>query len=364
MSDKKKRVVVGMSGGVDSAVSAALLKEQGFDVVGLYMSNWKETDPNGCCTGEQDWTDVRYVCDKIGIPYYSVDFSKQYMDNVFKLFVEEYKKGRTPNPDVLCNREVKFGPFADFARELGADYIATGHYCRVRHDGDMHYLLRAKDENKDQTYFLNQVSSHQLRDVIFPLGDLTKPEVRELALKFDIPVAKKKDSTGICFIGERNFRQFLSQYIPMKDGDIVTQDGKVVGRHHGVYFYTLGQRRGLGIGGSADGNGERWFVLGKDVANNRLIVSQGEDDILFKDGLVTEGFNFITPAPAKEFDCEVRIKHRQPLQRAHLSVLDNGDTRIVFNEKQRAIAEGQYVVVYYGDICLGGGVINHSFDIE
>ncbi len=364
MSDKKKRVVVGMSGGVDSAVSAALLKEQGFDVVGLYMSNWKETDPNGCCTGEQDWTDVRYVCDKIGIPYYSVDFSKQYMDNVFKLFVEEYKKGRTPNPDVLCNREVKFGPFADFARELGADYIATGHYCKVRHDGDMHYLLRAKDENKDQTYFLNQVSSHQLRDVIFPLGDLTKPEVRELALKFDIPVAKKKDSTGICFIGERNFRQFLSQYIPMKDGDIVTQDGKVVGRHHGVYFYTLGQRRGLGIGGSADGNGERWFVLGKDVANNRLIVSQGEDDILFKDGLVTEGFNFITPAPAKEFDCEVRIKHRQPLQRAHLSVLDNGDTRIVFNEKQRAIAEGQYAVVYYGDICLGGGAINHSFDIE
>ena len=364
MSDKKKRVVVGMSGGVDSAVSAALLKEQGFDVVGLYMSNWKETDPNGCCTGEQDWTDVRYVCDKIGIPYYSVDFSKQYMDNVFKLFVEEYKKGRTPNPDVLCNREVKFGPFADFARELGADYIATGHYCRVRHDGDMHYLLRAKDENKDQTYFLNQVSSHQLRDVIFPLGDLTKPEVRELALKFDIPVAKKKDSTGICFIGERNFRQFLSQYIPMKDGDIVTQDGKVVGRHHGVYFYTLGQRRGLGIGGSADGNGERWFVLGKDVANNRLIVSQGEDDILFKDGLVTEGFNFITPAPAKEFDCEVRIKHRQPLQRAHLSVLDNGNTRIVFDEKQRAIAEGQYAVVYYGDICLGGGVINHSFDIE
>ena len=364
MSDKKKRVVVGMSGGVDSAVSAALLREQGFDVVGLYMSNWKETDPNGCCTGEQDWTDVRYVCDKIGIPYYSVDFSKQYMDNVFKLFVEEYKKGRTPNPDVLCNREVKFGPFADFARELGANFIATGHYCRVRHDGDMHYLLRAKDENKDQTYFLNQVSSHQLRDVIFPLGDLTKPEVRELALKFDIPVAKKKDSTGICFIGERNFRQFLSQYIPMKDGDIVTQDGKVVGRHHGVYFYTLGQRRGLGIGGSADGNGERWFVLGKDVANNRLIVSQGEDDILFKDGLVTEGFNFITPAPAKEFDCEVRIKHRQPLQRVHLSVLDNGDTRIVFNEKQRAIAGGQYAVVYYGDICLGGGAINHSFDIE
>lgn len=364
MDEKKKRVVVGMSGGVDSAVAAALLKEQGFDVVGLYMSNWKETDPSGCCTGEQDWTDVRYICDKIDIPYYSVDFSEQYMNNVFKLFVDEYKRGRTPNPDVLCNREVKFGPFADFARELGADYIATGHYCRIRHDGDTHYLLRAKDDNKDQTYFLNQVSSYQLRDIIFPLGDMTKPEVRELALKFDIPVAKKKDSTGICFIGERNFRQFLSQYIPMKDGDIVTQDGKVVGRHHGVYFYTLGQRRGLGIGGSADGNGERWFVLGKDVAKNLLIVSQGEDDVLFKDGLVTEGFNFITPPLAKEFDCDVRIKHRQPLQKAHAEVLENGDVRIVFCQKQRAIAEGQYAVVYYGEICLGGGVINHSFDLN
>ena len=356
-----KRVVVGMSGGVDSAVAAALLKEQGFDVVGLYMSNWKETDEGGNCTGEQDWQDVQYICGKLGIPYYSVDFSEQYMDNVFKLFVEEYKKGRTPNPDVLCNREVKFGPFADFARELGADYIATGHYCRVRHDGDMHYLLRAKDDNKDQTYFLNQVSSYQLRDVIFPLGDLLKPEVRALAKKYDIPVAEKKDSTGICFIGERNFRNFLSNYIPMKEGDIVTQDGKVVGKHQGVYFYTLGQRRGLGIGGSADGNGERWFVLGKDVEKNLLIVSQGEDDILFKDGLVTEGFNFITPPPSREFDCEVRIKHRQPLQKAHATVLDNGDVKLDFEIKQRAIAPGQYAVLYLNDICLGGGVINRAF---
>lgn len=358
----KKRVVVGMSGGVDSAVAAALLKEQGFDVVGLYMSNWKETDDNGCCTGEEDWSDVRRVCDKIAIPYYSVDFSKQYMDNVFKLFVEEYKKGRTPNPDVLCNREVKFGPFADFARDMGADCIATGHYCRVRHDGDAHYLLRAEDENKDQTYFLNQVGSYQLRDVIFPLGDMTKPQVRDVARRLDIPVATKKDSTGICFIGERNFRQFLSKYIPMQEGDIVTSDGRVVGRHSGVYFYTVGQRRGLGIGGSADGNGERWFVLKKDVGNNRLIVSQGEDDVLFKNALVTEGFNFITPPPAREFDCEVRIKHRQPLQRARASVLDNGDVRILFDVKQRAIAEGQYAVIYDGEICLGGGVINRAFD--
>lgn len=358
----KKRVIVGMSGGVDSAVSAALLKEQGYDVVGLYMSNWKETDPNGCCTGEEDWADVKYVCDKIGIPYYSVDFSQQYMDNVFKLFVEEYKKGRTPNPDVLCNREVKFGPFADFAREMGTDYIATGHYCRIRH-ADSHYLLRARDDNKDQTYFLNQVSSYQLRDVLFPLGDMLKPEVRECARRFDIPVSEKKDSTGICFIGERNFRQFLSQYIPMKEGNIITRDGKIVGRHNGVYFYTLGQRRGLGIGGSADGNGERWFVLDKDVEKNLLIVSQGEDSILFKDGLITEGFNFITPPPSREFDCEIRIKHRQPLQKAKATVLDNGDVRILFEQKQRAIAPGQYAVIYFGEISLGGGVINRAFDL-
>ncbi len=345
-----------MSGGVDSAVAAALLKEQGYDVVGLYMSNWRETDESGCCTGEEDWQDVKKVCDKVGVPYYSVDFSKEYMDNVFKLFVEEYRRGRTPNPDVLCNREIKFGPFVQFARELGADLIATGHYCRVRHEGERHYLLRAKDENKDQTYFLNQVREEQLKDVIFPLGDMLKPQVRELAKKLGIPVAEKKDSTGVCFIGERNFRKFLSQYIPMKEGDIVTLDGKVVGKHSGVYFYTLGQRRGLGIGGSADGNGERWFVLDKDVKNNRLIVSQGEDSVLFKNSLETEGFNFITPPESDKFECEVRIKHRQPLQKAVATVKPDG-VKIDFENAQRAIAPGQYAVIYVGEICMGGGVI-------
>ena len=352
-----------MSGGVDSAVAAALLKEQGFEVVGLYMSNWRETDDGGRCTGEQDWSDVRDVCDKIGIPYYSADFADEYMESVFKLFVEEYKKGRTPNPDVLCNREIKFGPFADFARQMGADYIATGHYCRIKHEGGRHYLLRAADDNKDQTYFLNQVREEQLKDVLFPLGDLKKHEVRSIAARLGIPVAEKKDSTGICFIGERNFREFLKQYIPMKEGDIVTRDGKKVGVHQGVYYYTLGQRRGLGIGGSADGNGERWFVLDKDVKNNLLIVSQGEDSELFKDGLVTDGFNFITAPDSGDFDCEVRIKHRQPLQRAHATVCDNGDVRVVFESKQRAIAAGQYAVLYAGDVCLGGGVINESFDL-
>lgn len=355
-----KRVVVGMSGGVDSAVSAALLKEQGFDVVGLYMSNWKEQNDNGCCTGEQDWTDVKYICDKIDIPYYSVDFSEEYMQHVFALFVEEYKKGRTPNPDVLCNREVKFGPFADFARKLGADYIATGHYCRIKHDGNVNYLLRAQDENKDQTYFLNQVRNSQLDGVMFPLGDMVKGDVRDLARKFGIPVAEKKDSTGICFIGERNFRNFLSKYIPMKEGNIITQDGKIVGRHQGVYFYTLGQRRGLGIGGLPEGNGDRWFVLGKDVEKNELIVSQGEDSVLFKKTLTTEGFNFITMPEKKDFDCIVRIKHRQPLQKAHASVLEGGDVFIDFEEKQRAVAPGQYAVIYDGQICLGGGVINRA----
>jgi tRNA-specific 2-thiouridylase len=356
----KKRVVVGMSGGVDSAVAAALLKEQGFDVVGLYMSNWKETDQSGCCTGEQDWNDVQRICDKIGIPYYSVDFSEEYMERVFKLFVDEYAKGRTPNPDVLCNREIKFGAFADFARGLDSDYIATGHYCGIRHQNGKHYLLRAADENKDQTYFLNQVEQRQLSDVLFPLGQISKPRVREIARSLELSVAAKRDSTGVCFIGERNFRNFLSNYIPMKEGDIVTREGTVVGKHKGVYFYTLGQRRGLGIGGSADGNGERWFVLDKDVKKNVLVVSQGEDDVLYKQSLVTEGFNFITPPVADNFQCEVRIKHRQPLQKAEAKILSNGDVRIDFENKQRAIAAGQYAVAYIGEICLGGGVINRS----
>ncbi len=357
-----KRVVVGMSGGVDSAVAASLLKEQGYDVVGLYMSNWKDTEPDGCCTGEQDWTDVQRICTTLDIPYYSVDFSNQYMEHVFKLFVDEYKKGRTPNPDVLCNREVKFGPFVNFARDLGADYIATGHYCRIRHEGEKNFLLRAADENKDQTYFLNQVSNAQLDDVLFPLGDMIKIDVRAYAREKGIPVSAKKDSTGICFIGERKFREFLSKYIPMQQGDIITTDGNVVGRHDGVYYYTLGQRRGLGIGGVQGGNESRWFVLDKDVENNRLIVSQGEDSVLFKKSLITEGFNFITPAPSESFRCQVRIKHRQPLQNA-TALFDGENVTVLFDESQRAITSGQYAVLYLGEICLGGGVIKNALPL-
>ncbi len=355
-----KRVVVGMSGGVDSAVSALLLKEQGYDVLGLYMSNWNETDESGCCTGEQDFYDVKKTCADIGIPYYSVDFSEQYMDRVFKLFVQEYKKGRTPNPDVLCNREIKFGPFKDFAMQLGADFVATGHYCRQEERDGKAFLLRAEDENKDQTYFLNQISSNQLKNVLFPVGGMVKNEVRDYAEKHGIPVATKKDSTGICFIGERKFREFLSQYIPMKEGDIVNQEGKVVGKHNGVFFYTIGQRKGLGIGGNTNGNA--WFVLEKNVEKNQLIVSQGEDDILFSSSLDTEGFNFISEIPQNdEFECLVRIRHRQPLQKAVAKVLKNGNlvdsVHLDFENKQRAVASGQYAVLYSDRLCLGGGVI-------
>ena len=351
------RVVIGLSGGVDSSVAAHILKQQGHEVIGLFMRNWKEEE-GGHCTADIDFGDVMRVAERLDIPYYTVDLSEQYEKKVFAHFVEEYKKGRTPNPDVLCNREIKFGDFARFAKKLGADYIATGHYAGISHESDGHYLLRAKDENKDQTYFLNQVSQAQLQNVLFPLGEMTKPEVRAVAADLGLATADKKDSTGICFIGERNFREFLSQYIPMKAGDIVC-DGRVVGQHKGVYFYTLGQRKGLGIGGE----GERWFVTGKDVEKNVLYVSHGEDDCLFKSRLVTEGFNFINGTPTwREKDVLVRIRHREPLKEARIKILESGDTEIVFKNPERAIAEGQYAVAYDGRICLGGGVIGCACD--
>lgn len=354
-----KRVVVGMSGGVDSSLTALLLKEQGYDVVGLFMRNWHEKDESGCCTADEDFYDVRKVCNKIGIPYYSVDFADAYYNNVFKHFIEEYKKGRTPNPDVLCNKEIKFGPFLEHALKLGADYIATGHYCNVRHDGDDHYLIKAKDQNKDQTYFLNQLTSKQLEKVMFPIGDLDKSEVRELAKKYGLSTADKKDSTGVCFIGERNFRKFLSEYIPMQDGLIMDLDGKVVGKHMGVYYYTVGQRKGLGIGGC--GSGEAFFVVSKDVEKNILYVSQGDQSMIYHKYLECDSFNYITKKPEeKEFRCTVRIRHRQQEQAATAYVMGEG-LKIEFDQKQRAIAEGQYAVVYINEVCIGGGVIERKY---
>lgn len=353
-----KTVVVGMSGGVDSSVAALLLKQQGYDVIGLFMNNWRETDENGCCTAEQDYTDVRRVCSSIGIPYYTVDFSKEYYDNVFSHFVKEYSLGRTPNPDVLCNREIKFGVFRDYAAKIGADYIATGHYCGITKQNGRTYLSRAADENKDQTYFLNQVTEKQLENVLFPLSDIIdKHAVRKLAQSYGLITAEKKDSTGVCFIGERNFRKFLSQYIPMKEGEIRTLDGKVVGTHKGVFFYTLGQHKGFGVGGVAgQDNAQPWYIIRKDVKNNVLYVNQGETDELYSPSLVTEKFNFITE-PVTSGEVLVRIRHRQPLQKARFSLLPDGGVRVDFDEKQRAVSPGQYCVLYSGRICLGGGVI-------
>jgi len=354
------KVVVGLSGGVDSSVAALLLKQQGYEVIGLFMRNWDEADENGVCSADEDYRDVRRVADTLGIPYYAVDFSAEYYDRVFAHFVEEYQKGRTPNPDVLCNREIKFEAFAKYAASFGADYIATGHYAKLetRADGLPH-LMRSADEAKDQTYFLNQVKCEQLTNVLFPLSDIAdKHYVREMAATYGLSTAAKKDSTGICFIGERRFRQFLATYIPMKEGEIKTLDGKTVGRHNGVYYYTVGQRKGLGVGGG--GNGEPYFVVRKDVENNVLWVNQGECDALYSRSLEVDDFNFIPrPLADGEYRMRCRIRHRQPLQDATVLV-EGKRVRVLFDTPQRAVAEGQYAVLYNGRDCLGGGVIERK----
>ena len=354
-----KTVVLGMSGGVDSAVSAWLLKQQGYNVIALFMHNWEETD-GGNCTAEQDYEDVKRVSDKLGIPYYSVNFAKQYQERVFSYFLEEYKRGRTPNPDVLCNREIKFGPFLQYAKALGADYIATGHYCGVLHENGKHYLLKAKDQDKDQTYFLNQLSQEQLADVIFPLADVKKGEVRKIADELGLVNAKKKDSTGICFIGERNFRKFLQNYLPNQAGEIVDVDGNRVGEHIGLMYYTLGQRRGLGLGGTTDGCG-RWFVVEKDMKNNRLVVSHGDESVLMSQGLSASAVNWIPEVPSgKTFRCNAKFRYRQPEQGVTV-VIGEGNVKVKFDEPQRAVTPGQFVVFYDETKCLGGGVIDEVY---
>ncbi len=350
------RVVVGISGGVDSSVAAYLLKKQGHEVIGLFMINWQE---DGVCTAEDDFEDVKRVCTKLDIPYFSVNYAKEYYDRVFTYFLAEYKAGRTPNPDVLCNREIKFGPFLEQARKLGADMIATGHYAKTYQKDGKTYLAKAKDLSKDQSYFLNQLSQSQLSSCLFPLADIEKKEVRKIAAELGLSTAEKKDSTGICFIGERNFRKFLKKYLPAQEGNICTLDGTVVGRHEGLMYYTIGQRRGLNIGGRQDGNGQRWFVLKKDLKNNILYVSQGECDELFSSGLEADTFNWIPNIPTeKEFDCFAKFRYRQPDQKVHVSITGKDTIRVDFCEKQRAITEGQFVVLYTSDgTCLGGGII-------
>ncbi len=354
------RVVVGISGGVDSSVAAYLLKQQGHEVIGLFMINWEEGEE---CTAEDDFEDVKRVCNKIGIPYFSVNYAKEYYQRVFQYFLDEYKAGRTPNPDVLCNREIKFGPFLEKARQLGADMIATGHYAKTYQKNGRTYLAKAKDLTKDQSYFLNQLSQEQLSSVIFPLADIEKTKVREIAKELDLSNAEKKDSTGICFIGERNFRKFLKEYLPAQPGNICTLDGKVVGRHEGLMYYTIGQRRGLNIGGKHDGNGERWFVIKKDLEKNILYVSQGECDELFSNGLDANTFNWIPEKPKeKEFDCFAKFRYRQPDQKVHVTVTGEHEIKVDFVEKQRAITEGQFVVLYTDEgTCLGGGIIDKKW---
>lgn len=356
-----KTVVCGMSGGVDSSVAAYLLKEQGYNVIGVFMKNWEEITDDGHCTAEEDYFDVKQVCNKIGIPYYTVNYSKEYYDNVFKEFLEEYEKGRTPNPDVLCNREIKFGPFLEFAQKIGADFIATGHYAKTKHCDGKTYLLKAKDLNKDQSYFLNQLSQKQLSKVLFPLSDIEKPKVREIAEKLGLITAKKKDSTGICFIGERNFRNFLKNYLPIKEGEIVSVDGRKLGKHIGLAYYTIGQRKGLNIGGRNDGNGKPYFVVKKDLEKNQLIVSQGEEDCLFSNGLVSYKINWIPQPPKQQsFECCAKFRYRQPDQKVKVEILED-KVKVYFFEKQRAVTTGQFVVFYDGDVCLGGGVIEGVF---
>lgn len=354
-----KTVVLGMSGGVDSAVSAWLLKQQGYNVVALFMHNWEE-EADGCCTAEQDFEDVKRVSEKVEIPYYSVNFAKQYKERVFSYFLEEYQKGRTPNPDVLCNREIKFGPFLQYAKALGADYIATGHYCGIRHEDGKHFLLKAKDQSKDQTYFLNQLSQQQLADVLFPLANVEKTEVRQIADKLGLINAKKKDSTGICFIGERNFRNFLQTYLPNQPGKIVDTSGKTVGEHIGLMYYTLGQRRGLGLGGTDDGCG-RWFVAEKDMKNNLLIVSHGDESVLMSHSLLANTVNWIPELPSTKFSCTAKFRYRQPEQGVDVEMQADGKVKVLFHEKQRAVTPGQFVVFYDDEKCLGGGIIDEVY---
>ena len=354
-----ERIVVGMSGGVDSSVAALLLKEQGYDVVGVFMKNWEEQDENGVCTAEKDWADVREVCDRIGIPYYGVNFAKEYWDRVFSYFLKEYRAGRTPNPDVLCNREIKFRAFLDFAMTLGASKMATGHFVRTDGEGR---LLKGTDPDKDQSYFLYMVHEAQLKKSVFPVGGMTKAEVRRIAAEHGLPVSGKKDSTGVCFIGERNFKKFLSEYLPAQPGDMVSPEGEVVGRHDGLMYYTLGQRRGLGIGGG--GNGQRWFVVKKDLKNNVLVVHQGEDEaLLYTHEAVGSDLTWLAGHPPvgenAALECQVRLRHRQPLQDCRLT-LSGGRAFMEFPVAQRAVTPGQSAVFYRGQVCLGGAIIDEK----
>lgn len=352
------RIVVGMSGGVDSSVAALLLRDQGAEVIGLFMQNWAE-DGTGDCRAEDDRRDAVAVSGVLGLPIKFRDFSREYWDGVFTHFLAEYAAGRTPNPDVLCNREIKFKHFLDAALELGAGAIATGHYARVDRVDGLHRLLRACDRGKDQSYFLHQLGQAQLAATRFPLGELHKDEVRRIATEASLPTSAKKDSTGICFIGERDFREFLSQYLPAKPGEICDPQGMQVGKHQGVFYYTLGQREGLHIGGVRGRVDAPWYVVGKDIASNILYVDQGHDSPwLQSTTLLSEQAHWIAgAAPAAAFACTAQTRYRQADEACEVQVLDDGSLQVRFTRPQRAVTPGQSLVLYDGDVCLGGAVI-------
>ncbi|PHM75194.1 tRNA 2-thiouridine(34) synthase MnmA [Xenorhabdus kozodoii] len=361
MSDNsQKKVIVGMSGGVDSSVSAYLLQQQGYQVAGLFMKNWEEDDSEEYCSAATDLADAQAVCDKLGIELHTINFAAEYWDNVFEHFLAEYQAGRTPNPDILCNKEIKFKAFLEFAAEdLGADYIATGHYVRRRDVNGISQLLRGLDDNKDQSYFLYTLSHQQVAKSLFPLGELEKPEVRRIAEEIGLVTAKKKDSTGICFIGERKFRDFLGRYLPAQPGPIITVDGQTIGQHTGLMYHTLGQRKGLGIGGTKNGGEEPWYVVDKDVANNLLIVAQGhEHPRLMSVGLIAQQLHWVDRQPLKTaIRCAVKTRYRQHDIPCTVVPLGEDKIEVRFNSPVAAVTPGQSAVFYQGEVCLGGGVI-------
>ncbi len=366
------KVILGLSGGVDSSVSLKILKDQGYNVEAMFMRNWDSAlnndylgNPNkddDVCPQEKDYMDAVMVANQLDIKLHRTDFVKEYWDNVFTYFIEEYKKGRTPNPDIMCNKYIKFDAFMNEAKDLGADYIAMGHYARVRHENDKSYLLRGVDSNKDQTYFLSQISQEQLRQSLFPIGDLTKAEVRKIAKENNLYTADKKDSTGICFIGERNFKEFLKNYLPANPGNIVTIDGKIVGRHEGLMYYTIGQRKGLGIGGNNEFADEPWFVLGKRLDKNELIVGQGSDNsYLLSNHCFANNINWISDKPNEGKKYTAKFRYRQKDNDIKIEFVNDDLIHVIYEQGVSSVTPGQAVVIYDGEICLGGGIIDSVY---
>ena len=358
-----KKVICGMSGGVDSSVSAFILQQQGYQVEGLFMKNWEEDDDTDYCTAAADLADAQAVCDKLGIKLHKINFAAEYWDNVFEHFLSEYKAGRTPNPDILCNKEIKFKAFLEYAAEdLGANYIATGHYVRRRGTDDNAQLLRGLDANKDQSYFLYTLSSKQVGQSLFPVGDIEKPIVRAIAEDLGLITAKKKDSTGICFIGERKFKDFLARYLPAQPGNIRTVEGDIIGRHDGLMYHTLGQRKGLGIGGVKGASEEAWYVVEKDLVNNELIVAQGHDhSALLSTGLIAQQLHWVDRQPIREpLRCTVKTRYRQTDVPCTIEPIDDESIKVIFDEPQIAVTPGQSAVFYLDEVCLGGGIIEQQ----